>query len=206
MPRKPKEMHQYASLPMLLTDLQLLEDMERKVAWNLGQYLESAEFGVVAPLLVAYTSIDYCVAVISYRDWIVTKWLNLATYGQPPQVAGGPVTVSKESFQAWLNRSISYLQFCQEIANTAKHGQYADKETLRDPAAQSRLWLTAEGAAACQGMTVDQKWQYVSTNTRECSFDRALYAKGYSEPIKGSLVLHLPFEELRSFAALNGIR
>lgn len=206
MPKKPKEIHQYASLPMLLTDLQLLEDMERKVAWNLGQYLESAEFGVIAPLLVAYTSIDYCIAVISYRDWIITKWLTLATHGRPPEVPDGPETVSKASFQAWLNRNISYLQFCQEIANTAKHGEYADKETLRDPAAQSRLWLTERGKAACEGMTPDQKWQYAAKHPRECSFDRALFAKGYAEPIKASQVLHLPFEELRSFSALHCIR
>jgi hypothetical protein len=206
MPKPPKELHQYASLPMLLTDLQLLEDMERKVAWNLGQYLDSAEFGVVAPLLVAYTSIDYCIAVISYRDWIVTKWLALATYGRPPEVEDGPETVSKASLQGWLNRTVSYLQFCQEIANTAKHGQYADKENLQNPAAQSRLWLTDEGKAACEGMTPDQKWHYAAKHPRECTFDRALYAKGYTEPIKGSQVLHLPFEELRSFAALHGIR
>lgn len=206
MSKKRKEPHKHASLPMLLTDLQLLEDMELKVSWNLGQYLAAADFGVEDARLVAYTSIDYCIALISYRDWIVTKWINLATNGRPPQVAKGPKSVGEEQCKSWLNRNISYLQFCQEIANTAKHGQYADKDTLRDPVAQTRAWLTPVGEAACQGMNSAEKWEYLTIHPQERSYDRALCAKGFSSLVKGSEVLHLPYEELRSFAALHGIR
>lgn len=206
MSKKPKAPHEHASLPMLLTDLQLLEDMELKVAWNLAQYLAAADYGVEDARLVAYTSIDYCIAVISFRDWIVTKWINLATYGRPPEVVNGPTSISEEAFKSWLNRKISHLQFCQEIANTAKHGQYADKQTLRDPVAQTKAWLTPVAEAACQGMNCAEKWQYLTIHPQERSYDRALYAEGFSGLVKGSEVLHLPYEELRSFAALHGIR
>lgn len=206
MSKKQKKPHEHASLPTLLTDLQLLEDMELKVSWNLGQYLAAADYGVADARLVAYTSIDYCIAVISYRDWIVTKWINLATYGRPPEVSNGPASVGEEPFKSWLNSNISYLQFCQEIANTAKHGQYADKKTLRDPVAQTRAWLTPVGEAACLGMNSAEKWRYLTINPQERSYDRALYAEGFSGLVKGSEVLHLPYEDLRSFAALHGIR
>lgn len=191
---------------MYHTDLQLLEDMERKVAWNLAQYRASVSLHEMDYRRVVYTSIDYCIAVISFRDWIVAKWLDLAMYGRPPDVPNRPENATKKEFQTYLNGTVDYLLFCQHIANTAKHGRYDDSKTLEESVAPVRYWLSPSGKEACKHLNQGQTWDYIRANPTEATFDRALHAKGWPEVRKGSDVLNIPYEQLRSFAALHGIR
>lgn len=206
MTKAPKKPHKDAGLPMYHTDMQLLEDMERKVAWNLAQYRASVSMHEMDFRRVVYTSIDYCIAVISFRDWIVAKWLDLAIHGRPPEVENGPETATKKELQTYLNGHIDYLLFCQHIANTAKHGRYDDSDALQESVAPVRYWLSPKGQEACKHLHQSQRWDYIRENPEEATFDRALHAKGWPEVVKGTDVLHVPYEQLRSFAALHGIR
>ncbi len=122
MPRRTQS-HQWSKHPELLTSIRSPWDKYRKADWNFERY-ENAVFARPCDSEdVVYTALDFCVAIVSLRDWTRKFFLHdVRTNGKTLPTG----LTDADHFVDYIYERVTWQRAVEAIANTVKHAEYRD--------------------------------------------------------------------------------
>jgi hypothetical protein len=115
--------HEWANHPELLTSIKSPWDKFRKADWNFGKYEDAIFARPCDPEEVVFSALDFCVAIVSLRDWTRKFFIQDVRQGNKPLP---PELSTVDEFTDFVNNLISWQKAIEAIANTVKHAEYRD--------------------------------------------------------------------------------
>ena len=179
--------------------------MYRKVDWNFDRYEDAITSRPCDAEAVMFTALDFCVALVSLRDW-TKKILTQDVRQNGKALPNGLANVS--GFQDFVNSRMPWQPAIEAIANTTKHAEYRDTgwtKGIAMPASFFPPYLKAEHDACKDGLELfsllhqhrQVAWWDVSLRQHPSAEATPGYiAFGDSLDQWGALLKELDYEEL----------
>lgn len=115
--------HEWANHPELLTSIRSPWDKFRKADWNFRKYEDALFARPCDPEEVVFTALDFCVAIVSLRDWTRKFFVQDIRQGAKSL----PLELDAvDDFTDFANKRIAWQSAIEAIANTVKHAEYRD--------------------------------------------------------------------------------
>lgn len=115
--------HPWANHPELLTSIRSPWEKFRKADWNFGRYEDAVFARPCDSETVMYAALDFCVTVVSLRDW-TRKTLTRDVRNNDKALPAG--MTSLDDFAAFVTDRVQWQAAIEAIANTTKHAEYRD--------------------------------------------------------------------------------
>ena len=116
--------HIWANHPELLTSIRSPWEKFQKADWNFSRYEDAIFARPCDAETVVYCALDFCVALVSLRDWTRKTFVRDVRSGDKALPSG---MAAVDDFETYVAARVPWQPAIEAIANTIKHADYRDK-------------------------------------------------------------------------------